>query len=307
MGNFVQSNDKLQTDSLFIRLVLILFFCLFGTILSSLVIQSIGAFNGLDYTTVVENLQKEASNVEKNFIRFALSTSHLFRFILPAIIFGWFVYQKKWIQKAKLARLPNLKDILVGSMFIIAAFPVAQVIFAFNRSFQDYFPTWAVEQETFINTITNNLLQVNSTTELFFNIFTIALLPALGEEFVFRGILQQNFEKDLKNAHLAVWITALIFSFIHFQFLGFLPRVFLGATLGYLFVWTRNLWIPIIAHFVTNAGQILLQYFYQQKVSDLDLEKMEEVPFWLAGLGLLGMVGFGYILTNRTFRKEERT
>ncbi|MEM1122064.1 MAG: CPBP family intramembrane glutamic endopeptidase, partial [Bacteroidota bacterium] len=105
---------------------------------------------------------------------------------------------------------------------------------------------------------------------------------------LFRGIIQQNLEKRSQNPHLAIWITALIFSFIHFQFQGFFPRVLLGTLLGYLFVWTRNLWIPIIAHFVYNSGQVLLQYGYQQGFLELDLDKVESVPIWLVGISILG-------------------
>ena len=117
--------------------------------------------------------------------------------------------------------------------------------------------------------------------------------------------MQQNIEKGTKNSHIAIWLTALIFSFIHFQFQGFFPRLFLGAGLGYLFVWTRNLWIPIIAHLAYNGGQILLQYGHQRGVLGIDLNAVETVPIWLVGVSLVGTIGLGYFLyRNSSFKSQ---
>jgi hypothetical protein len=66
-----------------------------------------------------------------------------------------------------------------------------------------------------------------------------------------------------RSRHLAVWVTSLIFSLVHFQFYGFLPRLFLGALLGYLFLYTGNLWIPILFHFINNATVLVMNYFWR--------------------------------------------
>jgi len=125
-------------------------------------------------------------------------------------------------------------------------------------------------------------LKVDYSYELLLNLVVIALLPALGEELIFRGIIQQKLAASWQQPQLAIWATAIIFSSIHLQFQGFFPRVLLGAALGYLFMWTRNLWIPIFAHFVFNASQILVQYFfYQQEETTWSLEDMEQVSLAL--------------------------
>jgi len=134
---------------------------------------------------------------------------------------------------------------------------------------------------------------------LLFNLLTIAVLPAIGEELLFRGIIQTNLEKGFKKPHLAIWLTALIFSFIHFQFQGFIPRVLLGALLGYLFLWSRNLWVPIIAHLIYNASQIFLQYAHQKGALGMDLNEIETVPIWLVVLSIAGMFIVGRFLYSQ--------
>jgi uncharacterized protein len=93
------------------------------------------------------------------------------------------------------------------------------------------------------------------------NLFTIAFLAAFVEELFFRGMLQQTLTEAKLNHHIAIWITAAVFSAIHIQFYGFLPRMFLGAILGYLFFYTGSIWVSIAAHFVNNALVVLVGYF----------------------------------------------
>jgi membrane protease YdiL (CAAX protease family) len=98
----------------------------------------------------------------------------------------------------------------------------------------------------------------------------MALLPAIFEEFLFRGTLQPFFTKWFANKHLAIILTAFIFSAIHFQFFGFIPRFLLGIYLGYLLVWGKSLWLPIIAHLMHNAVSIIFDYAAQKRNIDLE-------------------------------------
>jgi len=294
MNDSQNSINNNATSSIFNRLVLILFLAMLGSVVAGVLVQGLGGLMGMDYMETVKNLKADAPIAEKHFVKIALCISHFCTFILPSIIFFSIVYKKNWQALMRLERFPNLSKALIGGLLLLAAFPIVQFIFTLNRQLP--LPEWALEQEALINQTIENLLIVNGPSELLFNIFTIAFLPAIGEELLFRGILQQNLEKGIKNHHFAIWATALIFSFIHFQFQGFLPRVLLGGMLGYLLVWTRNLWIPIIAHFIYNAGQVLLQYFHQQGILGIDLNEIEVVPIWLVGMSLVGSGILGYFL-----------
>jgi len=137
--------------------------------------------------------------------------------------------------------------------------------------------------------------------ELIFNVFLIGIIPGIGEELIFRGLIQRNIRKIIENPIAAIWITAVIFSAFHFQFQGFIPRLLLGALLGYLYYWTNNLWVPIIAHAFNNGIQVIMQYLYSEEISSVNIDDMESVPAWVA----LVSVGIIYFLSTLIFKKTE--
>lgn len=104
-------------------------------------------------------------------------------------------------------------------------------------------------------------LRMDGIGDLLLSLFIMALLPAVGEELLFRGVIQKIFQEQIGKHHLAIWITAAIFSAIHMQFFGFLPRLVMGAALGYLFHWSESLIYPMLAHFLNNATAVGLAYY----------------------------------------------
>ena len=88
----------------------------------------------------------------------------------------------------------------------------------------------------------------------------IGIIPAIGEELFFRGVLQRIFSGMTRNYHWGIWITAVLFSLVHSKVFTFLPILILGALFGYLLVWTKSIWVPILAHFVNNTTAVLLYY-----------------------------------------------
>jgi len=121
-------------------------------------------------------------------------------------------------------------------------------------------------------------LKTPRPTDLWINLIVIAIITALGEELLFRGCIQQLLREWTKNIHWAIWLTAGIFSFIHFQFYGFVPRMLLGALLGYLFVWSGSLWVPIIAHAFNNGAQIVLSYLHEHGKIQYDITSDQLEP-----------------------------
>ena len=125
-----------------------------------------------------------------------------------------------------------------------------------------------------------SLIRMDSLSEWIINILLIAILPALGEELVFRGVIQQYGYRFFKNPHWSVWLSAVLFSAIHMQFEGFVPRFLLGLLLGYLFLWTKNLWYPIFVHFINNALMVTLAFFIPEEELNLDALGPEEIPLY---------------------------
>ena len=135
--------------------------------------------------------------------------------------------------------------------------------------------------------------------ELLLNLLTVGVVAALGEELVFRGIVQQQMNKFVQNPILSIWITAIIFSAIHMQFVGFLPRMILGAGLGYLFYWSRSLWLPILVHFLFNSLQVVAYYFLGEKADQFSPDQAIDSPNWLGGIfGLAILIAVGFYLSR---------
>jgi len=154
----------------------------------------------------------------------------------------------------------TLRQLLLAIAIILLINPFISFLLEWNMSFQEYFPDWANKLEELAGKLIDSFLEMNSLTGLGFNLLILAILPAIGEELLFRGYLQQKFEKWLGKPQLAIIITAILFSAIHLQFQGFLPRFMLGLVLGYFMYWSGSLWLPIIAHFCNNAMVVIFAY-----------------------------------------------
>ncbi|HSZ71847.1 MAG TPA: CPBP family intramembrane glutamic endopeptidase [Cytophagaceae bacterium] len=125
--------------------------------------------------------------------------------------------------------------------------------------------------------LTAILVQYNGPFHFLLVFIVVAIIPAVGEELVFRGIVQNELQHIWNNKHLAIWVSGFIFSFIHFQFFGFLPRMLLGVLFGYCYLWTGSLWVPIAMHFTNNALTLVVSAFY--KNSFLNTSESENTLF----------------------------
>ena len=143
---------------------------------------------------------------------------------------------------------------------VISFFPLNGLIAEWNLSLP--LPDAMVEYEKQIESTVKRFLQMPTIGDLAVNIIVIALVAALAEEILFRGLIQKLLFEKLQNHHSAIWISAIVFSAIHFQFSGFFPRMLLGVLFGYLFYWSKSLWYPIIAHFFHNGITVVFVYFY---------------------------------------------
>jgi membrane protease YdiL (CAAX protease family) len=134
-------------------------------------------------------------------------------------------------------------------------------------------PDWVIEMEDGAAELLKDILVMDSVGSFLITLLLVAVLPGIGEELVFRGILQKQIGHWTLRPVLSVWIAAVIFSAIHMQFEGFLPRVLLGAVLGFVYLWSNNLWVPIFVHTMNNGLQVAALYF-----TGVDLSAVEQAP-----------------------------
>lgn len=188
---------------------------------------------------------------------------HLGLFVVPALAFAALSAH----EPAKLIGFRKTSPVLIalGVLAMIAAMPSVNAMAWANEAVS--FPSFLKPLEDAMRAmedqageLTTALTSQEHIGYLLVNLFIIAVIPAIGEEMIFRGILLRVLESWTGRKHAAVWISAALFSGMHMQFYGFLPRLMLGALLGYLFVWTRSLWVPIAAHFANNAIALIAMY-----------------------------------------------
>ena len=254
-------------------LILTMLFCLFFAQGLNFAWAEMADF---DLTKISEINSETSTGGERNFLRTLALTSNSFSFILPALIFSYFLYRKNWLTKLKLNTvfLPEWMPVML--VFVFAGFFFSQFTYWLNQMLP--LPEWADTMEEETGDLIKTVLRMESPFEFLFTLTVVAIIPAVGEELIFRGILQRRLEEIMKKPHVAILISALIFSFIHFQFAGFFPRVVLGLLLGYLYYWTRNLWVPILGHFVINGFQVSAAYFAKDKIEDLEVEELTNLP-----------------------------
>jgi len=173
--------------------------------------------------------------------------------------------------------------LLLSALLIIAIMPANSWVIDLNTKmdlpdFLSGFENWAKAKEDSLRELTQYLTKFDSIGELIFGLVVFALIPAIGEELVFRGIVQKQCIRWLKNPHVGIWVTAFIFGAIHLQFYGMLPRMLLGALLGYLYWWSGNIWVPILGHFMNNGFTVFMLYMVQQKNIDYDIESTAAMP-----------------------------
>lgn len=172
--------------------------------------------------------------------------------------------------------------------FMVAISPIAEWNATFDfPDFMNGFEEWARSSEDRNQRITKTLTGFTEVGDLLLVLLVVAVIPAIGEEVVFRGFMQNELFRATKNPHVAIWIAAFIFSAIHFQFFGFVPRMLLGALFGYLYYWSGNLWIPMLAHFFNNGIQIVAMYYVNNKILDIDPEVETAAPWPTVAAGVI--------------------
>jgi len=175
----------------------------------------------------------------------------------------------------------NLRPIFMIVLLVISFMGLNSLIIQWNMEldFPDFMETFARNAEDQAKILTEFLTDFNNPWQFLLGFLVIAILPAIGEEFIFRGLLQNKIQQISKNAHFAVWLAAIIFGLVHLQFYGVLPRILLGALFGYLYIWSGSLLMPILAHLVNNGFTLLMIYLYDSGVTSFNIEEDSNIPY----------------------------
>ncbi len=221
-------------------------------------------------------------------MRIGQGISSIFMFVVPPIVY--YIVTRKERQMRDLGfrgiNKPWPLFLLVAVALVFVSMPVTTQLGLWNENMKLGPAFEKIEEiikslEETAAAATEKLLNTDSIGGLLVNLIVIALIPAVGEELTFRGVVQQGLTRRM-NPHVAILLSAAIFSFIHFQFYGFLPRLFLGMVLGYMFYVSGALWTSMLMHFLNNGFAVVVYYLNNKGVIDVDVDHLGQTQsVWL--------------------------
>lgn len=256
---------KLQEKPYWIQLVVLVLFTTGGLLLFS-------SLSSLVLLLIYHTPSMLDTSDPVTAIRISQTFATIGTFLLPALLFAY-CQNRQWFDYNAANRRPNTSMVNIVLLLSITLLPVVSVLSTFNIFImpqEGAVAEFMRDMEEAANHILEMLTSRRSTWDLISNLLVLAVLAGVCEEFLFQGALQPLMTRWTKNPHVGVLVTAFIFSILHFQFYGFIPRFALGVYLGYLFYWSRSLWLPILAHVLHNALSILVDFTLQGKGIDTD-------------------------------------
>ena len=269
----------LGSASPFIRFLFLLFLALLSflvlSIAGTLIAIPLFGVSLTDLGTLPQNLNNPDAIRLLKYLQFVQSFS---LFLIPALLF-LLIVRDDGLRSLRLKKFPGMFQILLVVMLMMALVPLNNLLAEWNSNihlpdFLGNVENWIRNMEEKATRLTEAFLRMDNFGSFLFNLVLIAVLPAIGEELMFRGAIQPLMQSWTRNVHAGIWITAFLFSFFHFQFLGFLPRLLLGAIFGYLFSWSRSLWLPVLAHFVNNGMAVTFYYVVGQQEVENSVDKI---------------------------------
>lgn len=277
------------------RIIGLVLFVIFGLLISQFVAMVVALpFFGFSLDAVFNTLQNPPQNSQgRFFLLYLQGFTASGAFVLSPWLYLKQFESKPWgylfghRQPAAL----QIKSFGGALLVTLAVMPFNAWVFAWNMqwkfpSWMAGFELWAQTNEQRLRELTVFITAFSNIGEFLLGLLVIAMVPALGEEILFRGILQRQVAQKIPTGW-AVWAVAFIFSFIHFQFYGLVPRMILGVLFGYLFAWSGNLWIAVWAHFVNNGFTIVMVYLYHLRLVAFDIEQTPQIPLSTAMTSLV--------------------
>ena len=267
-------------------LILLLALVFAGSILFGIISVIIGLIvtgGFADIGNLESLLAGSASNTD--FMKIVQAGSSIGMFVLPSLLMGVIERRRYNYLHFNAPVPPMLWFMIVGILFFAA--PIFEQAIKLNERLVlpealSGLEAWMRIKEAELERLTNLLLADTTYWGLFINLVVVAVIPAIGEEFLFRGCLQGILVRWLKNPHAGIWLAAIVFSAIHLQFYGFLPRMLLGALFGYLLWWGKNIWLPVLAHFINNATATISAFYLQRQGKSLyEMDFGDQIPPYL--------------------------
>lgn len=301
-GTFEQYSPLSQLMMSLLIVVVSFLLCMFlGSILGYLIFE-------INIFTDTSSIDIHSETVNINLLKFYQAIYSTGMFIIPPFIIAYLIH-KNVSNYLYLNIKASSLQIILAVITIVVSLPMINLLADINSHMQlpeflAGLEEWMKNSEEQAEIVTKKFLIMETPLDLLFNLLLIAVIPALGEELLFRGVIQRIFSNMCKNIHWGIIITAFIFAALHMQFFGLLPRMVMGVLFGYLLVWTKSLWVPIIAHLINNGMAVTITYFIQKGNLPEDIESIGGASnMWISGIASTFLV---ILLLFNFFRSRER-
>ena len=231
---------------------------------------------GMTLSEIIEMFRTGDFARHINLVSFFQITYSAGLFLIPALLAGFLFYGNS-LEYLSAKKMPVPLTMILSVLVVLGAVPLINFLAEFNMNLSLPEKLSGLEEriretEAEAEELMNLFLSDTTISRFLINLFMIAVVPAIGEEFFFRGIMQRIFTEWFRNRHVGIIIAAILFSFMHFQFLGFIPRILLGILFGYMLVWTGSIWVPVLAHFVNNAIAVTFYFLFNRGLISEELD-----------------------------------
>jgi len=295
----------------FIQLLILIALIIAGFCIASFIMIIIGLIIfGEGYWNVISSLSNNSPEDVRIFLKWMQGFLQISMMLIPSLVFIKF-YDNELFKIQRNNKIGNNWRISLPIILPFIVLPSVVLLNDWNNAI--IFPDFLYFLEQYLRNLENTaaemtkiILHAKTGWGLLLNLIIIAVIPAISEEFLFRGALQNLLKRWFKNVHWAVIVAALIFSAVHGQFFGFLPRFALGLMLGYLFVTINSIWAPITAHFVNNGTATVVAFLESKGIIETTAEEfgtMNNSELW----GFISMtltIMIFYLLWKRNKREE---
>ncbi|WP_052596500.1 CPBP family intramembrane glutamic endopeptidase [Aureispira sp. CCB-QB1] len=275
-NNYIDRREQLKNETF-----LFLFIWFGFYVVGMIVVQLLAALFGLpDFSKILNGIAKGEYLEYLDTLKVLQLIVHLFQYLIPALVFIFLYHKKNALKIVYANKTPMIKNIFWSLLLVASIYPFISFIYYWNTQL---LPDSIISQEKL--DIQSAFLEMNTPKDLILNLLLLGLAAGIGEEFLFRGILQRLLTLWTQNIHYGAILTGFIFSLMHFQLEGFVPRFLLGVIFCYLLIFTGNLWITVLVHVFFNSFQVIIPYFSPNLAGNIN--DIESVPFLLAGISSL--------------------
>lgn len=297
-----------RQSSVGIQFFLLLFLIVFLTLISLLLIAGV---TSLFFDLPLNSMnQIPAESLDIDLSRTIQLISQIGVFVLPPILLA-FLVSERFDDYLGLNVPPKSLYVITGILLMFTILPFIHFMADWNADlhlpeFMSGIEQWMHEKEEQAEIMSLQFLEVESFRGLLFNLFLIGMMPAIGEELLFRSVVQPLAGKVFRNIHIGILVSAVLFSGMHMQFFGFFPRLMLGVLLGYFYYWSGSIWVPMMLHFINNGTAVLVYYLSHNQYIIVDPERFgasENVVWVILSMLTSGIILF-YVWRKRRFIQQ---